>query len=171
NTGEQSELDSPLEASFNGNESNVHNLEICPLNDSNKCVDQCPFIHGPLCHLCHMHRLHPFDPDLHLKVCLAKHLEQSHHMECNICFESFKDTKYAFGIQENCNHCFCIQCLRLWRQKDEMVNYRSCPVCRTPSGDILKFPLWFTCSLSKKLMFACKKRTLALEKYYRYVAY
>ncbi|KAK6976606.1 E3 ubiquitin-protein ligase makorin-1, partial [Biomphalaria glabrata] len=49
------------------NESKVDNLEVYPVNDSLECARRCPFEHGPVCHLCHTHRLDRDDPDLHLK--------------------------------------------------------------------------------------------------------
>ncbi|KAK6993931.1 TPRXL protein, partial [Biomphalaria glabrata] len=39
--------------------------QLCPHNDTDECDDDCPFLHGRLCHLCHTHRLNPFNPELH----------------------------------------------------------------------------------------------------------
>ncbi|XP_055882344.1 mucin-2-like [Biomphalaria glabrata] len=46
--------------------------QLCPHNDTDECDDDCPFLHGRLCHLCHTHRLNPYNPELHAD-CSAGH--------------------------------------------------------------------------------------------------
>ena len=59
---------------------------------------------------------------------------------CSVCLEP----PGQFGLLENCNHVFCLSCIRSWRnpkdktssQIDSGVLYQ-CPNCRTYSGFIL----------------------------------
>nr|KAI8739676.1 putative E3 ubiquitin-protein ligase makorin-1 [Biomphalaria glabrata] len=63
NSGEQAENDSLAHANTENIDSQV---QLCPLNDTDGCVGDCPYLHGPLCPFCHMSRLNPQKPDLHL---------------------------------------------------------------------------------------------------------
>ncbi|KAI8771925.1 E3 ubiquitin-protein ligase makorin-1, partial [Biomphalaria glabrata] len=119
NSGEQAENDSLAQANTENIDSEV---QLCPLNDTDGCVGDCPYLHGPLCPFCHMSRLNPQKPDLHLVECHTKLGEQSRNQECNICLDLIKETNKTFAIQENCCHSFCIRCLDLWRQNNEMAN-------------------------------------------------
>ncbi|KAI8771924.1 TPRXL, partial [Biomphalaria glabrata] len=42
-----------------------HRKQLCPHNDKDECDDDCPYLHGRICHLCHTHRLNPYNPGLH----------------------------------------------------------------------------------------------------------
>jgi len=56
--------------------------------------------------------------------------------ECGICFESIRARGQRFGILENCDHAFCLECIRSWRKQKEQQdrrNLRMCPVCRNES--------------------------------------
>mmetsp|Transcript_11288 Transcript_11288/g.24434 ORF Transcript_11288/g.24434 Transcript_11288/m.24434 type:complete len:407 (-) Transcript_11288:23-1243(-) len=56
--------------------------------------------------------------------------------ECGICFESILKRGERFGILENCDHAFCLSCIRSWRKQREQQdrqNLRLCPVCRNES--------------------------------------
>ncbi len=49
--------------------------------------------------------------------------------ECGICFEkisSMEKSKRYFGILTNCDHRFCLECIKTWIDN----NKRTCPVCR-----------------------------------------
>lgn len=57
-------------------------------------------------------------------------------VECGICFESISSKGERFGMLENCDHAFCLGCIRAWRKQKEQqdrVNLRMCPVCRNES--------------------------------------
>ena len=44
---------------------------------------------------------------------------RSKEKTCGICMEVVMDKpkgEARFGILPNCNHCFCLSCLRTWRQ-------------------------------------------------------
>jgi len=56
--------------------------------------------------------------------------------ECVICTDSIKKRGEKFGMLENCDHTFCLSCIRSWRKQREQqdrVNLRMCPVCRNES--------------------------------------
>ncbi|KAK6993923.1 suppressor protein SRP40 [Biomphalaria glabrata] len=144
--------DSSSEDSTSDDESSDPNIQLCPLNDTDGCEDDCPYLHGELCYVCRTHNLNPFEPEKHLDACVAQHETQSQDMECSICMEKVWESEidYNFAIQENCFHCFCSTCLDSWRQNVAMANNEACPVCRTPSGHAIASKYWLTCPLSKK---------------------
>eukprot|EP00927_Polykrikos_kofoidii_P036608 TRINITY_DN30911_c0_g1_i1.p1 TRINITY_DN30911_c0_g1~~TRINITY_DN30911_c0_g1_i1.p1 ORF type:complete len:295 (-),score=47.87 TRINITY_DN30911_c0_g1_i1:249-1061(-) len=56
--------------------------------------------------------------------------------ECGICFESIRKKGGRFGMLENCDHSFCLSCIRSWRKQREQqdrTNLRLCPICRNES--------------------------------------
>merc|ERR1719210_2852724 len=70
--------------------------------------------------------------------------------ECGICFESIRKKGERYGILENCDHAFCLTCIRSWRKQREQQdrqNLRLCPVCRNesffvvPSDDVILDPV------------------------------
>ncbi|KAK0044638.1 E3 ubiquitin-protein ligase makorin-1, partial [Biomphalaria pfeifferi] len=69
NSREQAENNSLAHANTENIDSEV---QLCPLNDMDGCVGDCPYLHGPLCPFCHMSRLNPQKPDLHLVVSIDR---------------------------------------------------------------------------------------------------
>ena len=63
------------------------------------------------------------------------HIEPPEFSECGICFENVKRRGERFGMLENCDHAFCLSCIRGWRREREQdkQNLRLCPVCRNES--------------------------------------
>lgn len=57
---------------------------------------------------------------------------------CGICFDDIVQSGKHFGLL-NCDHCFCLECLRSWRQSKDMETevIRACPACRLPSDFIV----------------------------------
>ncbi|KAI9920585.1 hypothetical protein PsorP6_000066 [Peronosclerospora sorghi] len=55
---------------------------------------------------------------------------------CGICFDDIVQSGKYFGLL-SCDHCFCLNCLRSWRQSKEMELVRACPACRIPSDYIV----------------------------------
>jgi hypothetical protein len=56
--------------------------------------------------------------------------------ECVICTDSIRKRGEKFGMLENCDHAFCLSCIRSWRKQKEnqdRINLRMCPVCRNES--------------------------------------
>ncbi|KAK0413211.1 hypothetical protein QR680_006666 [Steinernema hermaphroditum] len=63
---------------------------------------------------------------------------------CGICMENVWEKNARFGILQNCRHCFCLDCIRKWRQSQEMESQtvRSCPECRTHSHFVIPAAVW-----------------------------
>lgn len=56
--------------------------------------------------------------DMELSFAIARSKDKT----CGVCFEIVMDKKPGdtrFGILPNCNHCFCLSCIRKWRQETE----------------------------------------------------
>nr|KAI8726525.1 putative E3 ubiquitin-protein ligase makorin-1 [Biomphalaria glabrata] len=131
-------------------------FKVCPHNETGDCAKDCPYLHGSICTICGIQRLNPLDPAQHYDACKQRHVETSKDMTCSICFEKVKEisTNSYFAIQENCNHCFCFNCLGLWQNNTAMANNEACPVCRTPSGYVINYEYWVTCPKSKRALIA-----------------
>lgn len=58
------------------------------------------------------------------------------HSICEICSEDVLLKGCKFGLLENCDHVFCLNCIREWRnqkEKQDRLNLRKCPICRVDS--------------------------------------
>ena len=57
--------------------------------------------------------------------------------QCSICLDFILQKGKRFGLLENCDHPFCLECIRNWRatydKKIQKAHYRTCPQCRTNS--------------------------------------
>ncbi|KAK8821491.1 hypothetical protein WA556_001942 [Blastocystis sp. ATCC 50177/Nand II] len=54
--------------------------------------------------------------------------------ECCICQEDVLKANKRFGLMQNCNHVFCLECIRNWRYSHiGDPNVRRCPLCRATS--------------------------------------
>ncbi|XP_046405218.1 probable E3 ubiquitin-protein ligase makorin-1 [Ischnura elegans] len=119
----------------------------------------CPFSHRLLCDICNLFLLDPTDESerkKHISECIKKHerdmeisfaIQRSKDKTCGICFEvimekALRDQK--FGILPNCNHCFCLKCIRQWRQAKNFDSklIRACPVCRESSDFVCPSTYW-----------------------------
>ncbi|KAJ8748711.1 hypothetical protein K2173_011259 [Erythroxylum novogranatense] len=127
----------------------------CPRGDS------CPHIHGDICPSCGKHCLHPFrqeESEEHLQMCTKKQknietLKRSQEIECSVCLDrvllktSLAERK--FGILSECDHPFCISCIRNWRSTSPSsgmdVNnaLRACPICRKTSYFVIPSVIWY----------------------------
>lgn len=58
--------------------------------------------------------------------------QKSQYDACGICTE----IPSPFAQLLNCNHYFCVDCLKRWRSKGEGVNRKHCPTCRAHSDYI-----------------------------------
>jgi len=106
--------------------------------------------------------LHPHNQNNandHLKICeqktkLMKSLPQevqdaSASVECGICLEIIANKGDRFGLMTGCDHAFCINCIRSWRNKSNDISnpsamVKACPTCRSDSLFIL--PSLFYCT-------------------------
>lgn len=67
---------------------------------------------------------------------------------CGICFEVITEktsrSEHRFGILPNCNHIFCLPCIRKWRQAKNFDStiVRACPECRVESHYVCPSLYW-----------------------------
>ncbi|KAH7621682.1 hypothetical protein Ndes2526B_g02493 [Nannochloris sp. 'desiccata'] len=118
----------------------------------------CPLAHGDWCETCNHYALHPVDMDAreaHVMECHARHerleaIRRSAHVECGICMEKVIEksipSERRFGLL-NCEHAFCLSCIRSWRQQyatgaDVEQALRTCPICRTGAHFITPTSVW-----------------------------
>ncbi|GJN28915.1 hypothetical protein PR202_gb17089 [Eleusine coracana subsp. coracana] len=114
-----------------------------------------------LCTTCGKMCLHPYRPDEreeHIKLCEKNHkrletLKRSQEIECSVCLDRVLSKPTAaerkFGLLSECDHPFCIACIRNWRNNspasgmDVNSALRACPVCRKLSYFVIPSVLWF----------------------------
>ncbi|XP_019230297.1 PREDICTED: E3 ubiquitin-protein ligase makorin-like isoform X2 [Nicotiana attenuata] len=149
---------------------NPANQSICSLAAAGNCPrgEKCTYIHGDLCPICAKHCLHPFRPqerEEHMKTCekRQKHLDllkHSQEIECCVCLERVLSKTTAaerkFGILSECDHPFCISCIRNWRSGspssgiDINSTFRTCPVCRKLSYFVIPSVIWYSTKEEKQ---------------------
>lgn len=61
---------------------------------------------------------------------------------CGICHDEIKNTEKRFGLLQNCNHIYCLDCIKTYRSGKlnssiSLSNRLKCPICRIPSRYIL----------------------------------
>ncbi|XP_055383558.1 probable E3 ubiquitin-protein ligase makorin-1 [Condylostylus longicornis] len=143
----------------NGN-AKVYSEEVmCPFAISCPYGNYCSMIHGELCDMCGHYCLHPTDKvqrKKHINECLQQHekdmelsfaIARSKNKTCGICFDIIMEKngkEKRFGILPNCNHIFCLECIRKWRQAKQFENKitRSCPECRISSDFVCPSAFW-----------------------------
>nr|NP_001123332.1 zinc finger protein ZF(C3H/RING)-1 [Ciona intestinalis]FAA00093.1 TPA: zinc finger protein [Ciona intestinalis] len=144
--------------------------DLCPFALNGECGngENCAYVHGLLCDMCCLYILHPSDvlqQEKHKEECIKYHEEdmlesfkvaESREIACGICMEVVwekadeKDRK--FGILENCNHTFCLDCIRKWRSAKAFNNtvVRACPQCRVSSSFVTPSERWIEDKEEKK---------------------
>lgn len=163
----------------------------CPLQD------QCPYVHGIICELCHKACLHPFDEKqrkAHTEEC-EKELEQDMELSfaiqrsmdkiCGICMDVVLEkeplSERRFGILEKCNHVYCLSCIRKWRRSKQYesnqhidnaldpVVTRACPECRIASDFITPSVYFVDSEEEKKKLITEYKKALSKKpcKYFK----
>ncbi|XP_025108196.1 probable E3 ubiquitin-protein ligase makorin-1 [Pomacea canaliculata] len=161
-------------------EANETSKLLCPFFANGMCRfgDQCDYVHGEICDMCGMAVLHPTDSaqrDLHQKECVQEHerdmelsfaIARSQDKSCGICMETVMEKNPAaerrFGILENCNHCFCLSCIRTWRcaKQFEKVIVRACPECRVKSNFVIPSQFWVDTKEEKTQLIESYKKAL-----------
>jgi len=140
------------------NSSSIDNF--CPTHvETGKCelYDQkcCPFkIHGSQCPICTLYLIND-DKEAkcqHFKNCSQENEEEilenckiqdSEKQVCKICldivWEKPNSSERRFGVLENCDHIFCLACIREWRKTkiSDRSAVRGCPECRQESNFII----------------------------------
>ncbi|KAG8650112.1 hypothetical protein MANES_07G005000v8 [Manihot esculenta] len=142
---------------------------------------KCSHIHGDICPTCGKHCLHPFRPEEreeHLKMCgkKQKHLEvlkHSQEIECCVCLDRVLSKPTAaerkFGLLSECDHPFCISCIRNWRSSspasgmDVNTALRACPICRKLSYFVVPSVIWYSSKEEKQEIIDSYKAKLRLQ--------
>ncbi|KAF2591009.1 hypothetical protein F2Q70_00040348 [Brassica cretica] len=101
----------------------------------------------------------------HKRSCEKKHkqleaLKLSQDVECCVCLERVLSkptpSERKFGILTECDHAFCIGCIRNWRSSapstgmDVNSTLRACPICRKLSYFVVPSVIWFSDPDEKK---------------------
>ncbi|XP_046845478.1 probable E3 ubiquitin-protein ligase makorin-1 [Xenia sp. Carnegie-2017] len=154
---------------------------LCPFAAVGTCSDgdSCPFLHGLRCEVCDCYCLDPNDPEQqkeHRSECMkwleddmnySFAVQKSDEVCCGICLDKIRlnpDSKdKRFGILPECNHPFCLTCIRKWRSssktKDKFV--RACPICRISSGFVIPSEVWIDDPLEKAKLIKMYKDALS----------
>ncbi|KAK7401510.1 hypothetical protein VNO78_13050 [Psophocarpus tetragonolobus] len=135
--------------------------------------DKCSRLHGNQCLYCRKFCLHPTDrkeKENHLRTCdkkekYLKALKDSEEVECNVCLERVlskpKPSDCKFGLLPECDHAFCLSCIRNWRNSappagmdvnntSNANTVRTCPVCRKLSYFVIPSGIWYTTKEEKQ---------------------
>ncbi|XP_074644273.1 putative E3 ubiquitin-protein ligase makorin-1 isoform X1 [Tubulanus polymorphus] len=162
---------------------------ICPFAAHGECRygDNCAYTHGEKCDLCGHALLFPGDfkqQEEHKKECLNElekdmeisfAVQRSSKKSCGICMEVVMEKEIVrdrrFGILSNCNHCFCLECIRKWRQAKQFENkvIRACPECRVTSDFVTPSEYWVEEPEEKKTIIRGYKSALSKKscKYFK----
>jgi hypothetical protein len=75
------------------------------------------------------------DSDLAIEMNMLNEENNVSDDNCGICWENIYTYKKRFGLLSNCDHKFCIACIRKHRQNIQLpkINRNKCPLCRVPS--------------------------------------
>ncbi|KAL0115449.1 hypothetical protein PUN28_010763 [Cardiocondyla obscurior] len=155
---------------------------LCPYAEAigNCLLRNCPWIHGDICELCSRPALHPHNEELrkkHTNACMKQHeadmelsfaIQRSKEKSCGVCFETIMEKssrEQRFGILPNCNHCFCLTCIRKWRQAKQFDNkiIRACPECRIPSDFVCPSMYWVDTKEEKEKLIKDYKGALSTK--------
>lgn len=140
----------------------------------------CTYLHGDICEFCSRAALHPHNEELrkkHTNACVKQHeadmelsfaIQRSKEKSCGVCFETIMEKssrEQRFGILPNCNHCFCLTCIRKWRQAKQFDNkiIRACPECRIPSDFVCPSMYWVDTKEEKEKLIRDYKGALSTK--------
>uniref|UniRef100_H3B5Y7 RING-type E3 ubiquitin transferase n=1 Tax=Latimeria chalumnae TaxID=7897 RepID=H3B5Y7_LATCH len=136
--------------------------QLCPYATVGECRygENCAYLHGDVCDMCGLRVLHPIDTaqrSQHIKSCIEAHekdmelsfaVQRSKDMACGICmevvYEKANPSDRRFGILSNCNHTYCLKCIRKWRSAKQFESkiIKSCPECRITSNFVIPSEYW-----------------------------
>lgn len=156
---------------------------VCPFFAQGHCPydEECVYIHGDICEICGMPVLHPSDQEQrekHNRECLRQlendmelsfAIAQSKDKVCGICMDNILEkeppTEQRFGILSNCNHTFCLSCIRKWRGARQFENkiVRACPECRVTSDFVTPSKYWVESEEEKKKLIQGYKKALSAK--------
>ncbi|KAI9081421.1 hypothetical protein K1719_036567 [Acacia pycnantha] len=124
---------------------------------------KCYCVPEELCVYCKkfcLYHSEPNEKEEHLQTCKKKEkyletLNKSQEIECRICFELVlskpKADECKFGILSECDHPFCLSCIRNWRSSAPTLirrsrsyrNVKTCPMCRKLSYYVIPSTIWY----------------------------
>ncbi|KAG8438663.1 hypothetical protein GDO86_005015 [Hymenochirus boettgeri] len=136
--------------------------KLCPYAAVGECRygENCVYLHGDPCDMCGLQVLHPVDTSQrsqHIKICIEAHekdmelsfaIQRSKDIVCGICmeviYEKTNPSERRFGILSNCNHSYCLKCIRKWRSAKQFESkiVKSCPECRITSNFVIPSEYW-----------------------------
>ncbi|KAM0889399.1 hypothetical protein ACQ4PT_027717 [Festuca glaucescens] len=145
-------------------------LPICSSAAAVTCPygEECPQMHGDLCTTCRKQCLHPHRPSemgAHIKLCKRNNnrletLKKSEEIECSVCLDRVLSKPTAaekrFGLLPECDHAFCITCIRKWRSSsvtsatDIDSTVKACPICRKVSYYVIPSSIWYSSKEEKQ---------------------
>ncbi|XP_058791571.1 probable E3 ubiquitin-protein ligase makorin-1 [Phymastichus coffea] len=155
---------------------------LCPYAEATGICKKpnCGNLHGDMCDMCNKQALHPYNEESrkrHSNACVRQHeinmelsfaIQRSREKTCGVCFETIMEKssrEQRFGILPNCNHCFCLSCIRKWRQAKQFDNkiIRACPECRVPSDFICPSMYWVDTKEEKDKLITDYKSALSTK--------
>ncbi|KAM4748361.1 E3 ubiquitin-protein ligase makorin-1 isoform 2-T2 [Rhinophrynus dorsalis] len=136
--------------------------QLCPYAAVGECRygENCVYLHGDPCDMCGLQVLHPVDTSQrsqHIKSCIEAHekdmelsfaIQRSKDIVCGVCmevvYEKTNPSERRFGILSNCNHSYCLKCIRKWRSAKQFESkiIKSCPECRITSNFVIPSEYW-----------------------------
>uniref|UniRef100_A0A8C9GDU8 RING-type E3 ubiquitin transferase n=1 Tax=Piliocolobus tephrosceles TaxID=591936 RepID=A0A8C9GDU8_9PRIM len=124
--------------------------QLCPYAAVGECRygENCVYLHGDSCDMCGLQVLHPMDAAHEKDMELSFAVQHSKDMVCGICmevvYEKANPSERRFGILSNCNHTYCLKCIRKWRSAKQFESkiIKSCPECRITSNFVIPSEYW-----------------------------
>lgn len=155
--------------------------QLCRAAAMGQCFrgESCAYVHGDTCDMCGYQVLHPVDVEQraeHVRACIEAHekdmelsfaVQRSLDKVCGICMElvygrpSPNDSR--FGILSNCNHAYCLKCIRRWRAAKVFRNrvIKSCPQCRVASDLVVPSEFWVEDEEEKQKLIQAYKEAMS----------
>jgi E3 ubiquitin-protein ligase makorin len=97
--------------------------------------------------------------------------ETKEELECGICYSACGINKKKFGLLSECDHIFCLDCIRTWRENKSSSRDQThmCPVCRVKSFYVIPSEIFVTGDRKKEIAEVYKKRLKKIPcKYFQY---
>ncbi|XP_009600645.1 putative RING-type E3 ubiquitin transferase C3H69 isoform X1 [Nicotiana tomentosiformis] len=119
----------------------------------------------------------------HMKTCETREnqhdlLKHSQEIECGVCLERVLSktimAERKFGILSECDHPFCISCIRNWRNSSPSIGMdvnstlRACPICRKLSYFVIPSVIWYSTKEEKQEIinsYKAKLRSIDCKKF------
>eukprot|EP01127_Copromyxa_protea_P008928 TRINITY_DN2061_c0_g1_i3.p1 TRINITY_DN2061_c0_g1~~TRINITY_DN2061_c0_g1_i3.p1 ORF type:complete len:252 (-),score=18.02 TRINITY_DN2061_c0_g1_i3:265-1020(-) len=70
--------------------------------------------------------------------------------ECSICYTSLEESGKQFGLLSDCDHVFCLECIRKWKTAQQQ-STSTCPVCRAAITFIIPSTIYATGEKKKEI--------------------